>query len=69
MNDRESQGAEDKWETIVSVLTEGGSIDLFGRRTAQGWLFSREVIDQSEFLMDEAEIAIAAMSLIPLKRV
>ena len=56
MNERESQSAESRWETIVEVLTEGGGIHLFGLRTAQGWLFSREVIDQTGFLVGESEI-------------
>lgn len=38
------------------MLTEGGSIELFGQRTSQGWVFSREVIDQTPLLIDEAEI-------------
>jgi len=56
MNASKTQGVEQGWETIVEVLAEGGGIRLFGLRTTQGWLFSREVIDQSGFLMDEAEI-------------
>ena len=56
MSEPKTHGVENEWETIVQVLAEGGGIQLFGLRTAQGWLFSREVIDQSGFLMDEAEI-------------
>ena len=56
MDDGEKQDIASRWETIIEVLTEGGSIELFGRRTSQGWLFSREVIDQTPLLIDEAEI-------------
>jgi hypothetical protein len=56
MNLPKTQGIDNEWETIVEVLAEGGGIQLFGLRTAQGWLFSREVIDQTGLLMDEAEI-------------
>lgn len=56
MNERKKQDTENQWETVVQVLSEGGSIELFGRRTSQGWLFSREVIDQTPLLIDEAEI-------------
>ena len=44
------------WETILEVGGEGGSIALHGLRTATGWLFSREVIDQSLELINEAAI-------------
>ena len=43
-------------ETILEVGGEGGSITLYGVRTANGWLFSREVIDQSPELINEAAI-------------
>ena len=43
-------------ETILEVGGEGGSITLYGIRTETGWLFSREVIDQSPELIDEAAI-------------
>lgn len=43
-------------ETILEVGGEGGSITLYGLRTETGWLFSREVIDQSPLLIDEAAI-------------
>lgn len=56
MNSRKTQGTENQWETVVKVLSEGGSIELFGRRTSQGWLFSQEVVDQTPMLIDEAEI-------------
>ncbi len=56
MNETTTQGTEGQWETIVEVLAEGGGIQLFGLRTPQGWLFCREVIDQTGFLIDEDEI-------------
>ena len=34
-------------EIILRVGAEGGSLTLYGVRTKQGWLFSREVIDQT----------------------
>lgn len=40
-------------ETILEVGAEGGSITLHGMRTNTGWLFSREVIDQTPELLDE----------------
>ena len=43
-------------ETILEVGGEGGSITHHGVRTANGWLFSREVIDQSPELINEAAI-------------
>ena len=43
-------------ETILEVGGEGGSITLYGLRTATGWLFSREVIDQTPELINEAAI-------------
>lgn len=55
MTDPQTQSVDKRWETIVEVLAEGGGIQLFGLRTPEGWLFSREVVDQTEFLMDEPE--------------
>jgi hypothetical protein len=43
----------EKSEIIVKVGAEGGDITIYGIRTKQGWLFSREVIDQSLMLLDE----------------
>jgi hypothetical protein len=40
-------------EVIIEVGAEGGSITLIGFRTAQGWVFSRKVIDQTPELIDE----------------
>ena len=45
-------------EVIVEVGAEGGSLTLFGVRTKQGWLFSRNVIDQSLMLLDDEEAEI-----------
>lgn len=43
-------------ETILEMGGEGGSITLYGIRTDAGWLFSREVIDQTPELIDEDAI-------------
>ena len=42
-------------EIIVDVGAEGGSLTIYGNRTKGGWLFSRDVIDQSMLLEDEPE--------------
>ena len=43
-------------EVIIQVGSEGGDLTLFGVRSADGWLFSRSVIDQSMLLLNEPEI-------------
>lgn len=43
-------------EVILQVGAEGGSVTLYGVRTGKGWLFSRELIDQTALLLDEPEI-------------
>jgi hypothetical protein len=40
-------------EIIVSVAAEGGGVTLYGMRTSKGWLFSRQVRDQTPELLDE----------------
>ena len=40
-------------EIILHVAAEGGGITLYGLRNGMGWLFSREVIDQTPELLDE----------------
>ena len=40
-------------EVIVKVVAEGGDIALYGVRTPDGWVFSRDVIDQTPELLDE----------------
>jgi hypothetical protein len=40
-------------EVIIEVGAEGGSIALYGFRTDQGWLFTRQVADQTPELIDE----------------
>jgi exonuclease III len=40
-------------EVIVEVLAEGGSITLYGARSPNGWVFSRDVMDQTPELLDE----------------
>lgn len=42
-----------KSELIVKVGAEGGSITLYGARTSTGWVFSRDVMDQTPELLDE----------------
>jgi hypothetical protein len=43
-------------EIIVQVGSEGGDVTLYGARTENGWIFSREVVDQSLLLLDQPEI-------------
>ena len=43
-------------EIIVKVGAEGGDLTLYGVRTEKGWIFSRDVIDQSLLLLGEPEI-------------
>jgi len=43
-------------EVILEVGAEGGSVTLYGVRTENGRLFSRELIDQTALLLDEPEI-------------
>jgi hypothetical protein len=38
---------------ILELMSEGGSITLYGARTPAGWQFSRNVIDQTPMLLDE----------------
>ena len=40
-------------EVIVEIGAEGGSLALYGIRTKLGWIFSREVVDQSLLFIDE----------------
>jgi hypothetical protein len=40
-------------EIIVKVGAEGGNLTLYGVRTGKGWIFSRNVIDQSLLLLTE----------------
>ena len=43
-------------EIILEVGAEGGRVTLFGLRTEKGWIFSREVIDQTPEFIDESGI-------------
>lgn len=40
-------------EVILKVRAEGGSITLYGVRSPNGWVFSRDVMDQTPELLDE----------------
>lgn len=40
-------------EVIFKVAAAGGSVALYGVRIDDGWLFSRQVIDQTPGLIDE----------------
>jgi len=40
-------------EVIVEIGGEGGSLAIYGIRTKLGWIFSREVVDQSLLFIDE----------------
>jgi hypothetical protein len=43
----------EKSEVIIDVGSEGDALTLYGLRTFQGWVFSRQVIDQPpETLID-----------------
>jgi hypothetical protein len=43
-------------EVILRVGAEGGSVTLHGVRTEDGWRFQRSVVDQTPWMLDEAEI-------------
>ncbi len=43
----------EKSEVILKACAAGGSVTLYGVRTNHGWLFSRQVIDQTPELIDE----------------
>jgi|ERR1035437_4603296 hypothetical protein len=43
-------------EIILQVCAEGGGVTLYGVRTKEGWLFSRDVIGQYLVLLDEPSI-------------
>lgn len=43
-------------EVILEIGAEGGSLTLYGVRTPSGWLFSRDVIDQTLQMLDEESI-------------
>lgn len=43
-------------EVILEIGAEGGSITLCGTRTADGWRFSRNLLDQTPELLDEPAI-------------
>ena len=43
-------------EVILEIGAEGGSLTLYGARTASGWLFSRRVIDQTPTLLDDKSL-------------
>lgn len=43
-------------EIILEVGGEGGSITLYGVRTASGWRYQRNVVDQTMSMLDEEEI-------------
>lgn len=40
-------------EVILHVEAEGGGVTLYGMLTKNGWLFSRQVIDQTPELFNE----------------
>ena len=40
-------------DVILEVGAEGGSLILHGIRTAEGWQYSRNVLDQTPELLDE----------------
>ncbi len=44
-----------KSEIIVRVGGEGGDLTLYGARTEDGWLFSREVVDQAPVFLNEGD--------------
>jgi guanosine-3',5'-bis(diphosphate) 3'-pyrophosphohydrolase len=46
-----------KQEIILQVGAEGGSLTLYGFRTAGGWLFSLSLYDCAPLLLDEGEPA------------
>ena len=46
----------DRYEVILELIAEVGSITLYGARTPKGWKFSRNVIDQTAMLLDEPGI-------------
>jgi len=43
-------------EVIMQIGGEGGDLTIYGIRTATGWRFSREVVDQSSLMLDGTTI-------------
>lgn len=50
-------------EVIVKVLAEGGSVTLHGASTPNGWVFYRDVRDQTPDLLDEPWIEHSSMQV------
>lgn len=46
----------EKLEVILKVGTEGGCVTLHGKQTAQGWIFSLDVIDQTPDFINESGV-------------
>jgi hypothetical protein len=44
------------WQVIIQIGAEGGDLTLYGRKAPTGWEFTREVVDQSAAMLDEAAI-------------
>lgn len=47
--------SQNVWEVILEVGAEGGSIALYGKQTPYGWVFSREMVDQSLMLLEDGQ--------------
>lgn len=43
-------------ELIVRVSSEGGDIKLYGQQNKDGWLFRRQVVDQTSLLIEEPSV-------------
>lgn len=43
-------------EVILHLAAEGGGLTLYGHRTANGWMYSRHVLDWTPELLDESFI-------------
>jgi hypothetical protein len=48
--------AESRWQLILAVGAEGGSIELHGRPLGKTWTFCRTLGDQTPLLLGESEI-------------
>lgn len=43
-------------QVILMVGAEGGGITLYGKRSATGWRFRQDFVDQTPWMLDEPEI-------------
>jgi hypothetical protein len=43
-----------EWTVILNAGIEGGAITLYGQYSGKGWLFRKDIADQTPMLIDES---------------